>query len=83
MRVPPSLDKRVLLDQFDKWIQEIGEGVYIDVEGIDGGTEDTRIDESNIFWEPLKKGITETGYKVKTDYLPATTDMRYIRKARD
>uniref|UniRef100_A0A1B0CBE7 N-acyl-aliphatic-L-amino acid amidohydrolase n=1 Tax=Lutzomyia longipalpis TaxID=7200 RepID=A0A1B0CBE7_LUTLO len=80
IRLSMDVDHSNFMKKLEKWCEEAGGGIEIDIELKEPAMPKTTLDESNIYWTAFKKAVDALKLKIKTQIFPAATDSRFVRE---
>ena len=79
IRIAPDVDHEKFENMIKGWCEEAGKDVYYRFENKEDFIENTKLDDSNIFWVAFKKACDDSDVKLEPIICPGTTDARYLR----
>uniref|UniRef100_A0A0B7B2D8 N-acyl-aliphatic-L-amino acid amidohydrolase n=1 Tax=Arion vulgaris TaxID=1028688 RepID=A0A0B7B2D8_9EUPU len=81
MRIPPTEDFVALKKKIQKWCQEAGEDVSIEMLVDGNSTEIISLTDENPWWVAFHSACKAVNVELQTEIFPAGTDSRHFRKA--
>lgn len=79
-RLDPSVDHNEFEAMIKKWCEEAGSDVTYSFEQKNPKVENTKLDDSNLFWIAFKKACDDLAIQLQIGIFPGGTDSRYIRQ---
>lgn len=79
IRIAPDVDHQEFENMIKSWCEEAGQNVSYTILEKDTPVENTKLDESNIFWVAFKKACDDSDVKLEPIVSPGGTDARHVR----
>ncbi|XP_043466049.1 aminoacylase-1-like [Leptopilina heterotoma] len=79
IRLPPQVNHEEFENMINDWCKEAGDGVYYTIINKDPPIENTKIDDSNIYWVAFKNATDHLGMEVEPFIMTGVTDARFLR----
>ncbi|XP_033222115.1 aminoacylase-1-like isoform X2 [Belonocnema kinseyi] len=80
IRFAPGVNHTKFENMIKGWLKEAGEGISYTIIQQQPPVENTKLDESNIFWHAFEKTCDDNGFKLDIQIRTGASDARYLRK---